>query len=84
MWKNLNNKLERELVFKDFKEAMDFINKMAIVAEKINHHPYFSNSWNKVHVELTTHSAGNKVTEKDYKLADEIDHILVSMREING
>ncbi|MEP7194889.1 MAG: 4a-hydroxytetrahydrobiopterin dehydratase [Saprospiraceae bacterium] len=80
MWINSDNKLQRKLVFKDFMQAMDFINRMATIAEKLNHHPNFSNSWNKVNIEITTHSAGNVVTEKDFQLAEEIDKILLSMK----
>ena len=68
-WKEENNKLSREFEFKDFVEAWGFMSRVAIVAEKMNHHPNWSNVYNKVSVELTTHDAGNKVTEKDRKLA---------------
>ncbi|MEX2336289.1 MAG: 4a-hydroxytetrahydrobiopterin dehydratase [Fulvivirga sp.] len=75
MWKEEDNKLKRTFEFKDFKEAFGFMTKVAIVAEKMNHHPNWSNVYNKVSFELNTHDAGNKVTEKDHKLAEEIDNL---------
>ncbi|MFD2514039.1 4a-hydroxytetrahydrobiopterin dehydratase [Pontibacter locisalis] len=75
MWKEENNALRRSLVFKDFKQAMAFMNSVAVIAEEANHHPWWSNVYNKVDIELTTHDAGNTVTEKDRKLAEQIDKI---------
>lgn len=75
MWKEENNKLTRSFEFKDFKTAMAFMNKVADVAEELNHHPWWSNVYNKVEIELTTHDAGNTVTEKDLELARRIDQI---------
>lgn len=75
MWKEDNNKLQRSFQFKDFKQAISFINKVADVAEELNHHPWWSNVYNKVEIELTTHDAANTVTELDYKLAKRIDEI---------
>ncbi|WKZ59968.1 MAG: 4a-hydroxytetrahydrobiopterin dehydratase [Cyclobacteriaceae bacterium] len=73
MWKTENNKLIKKFVFKDFTEAFGFMTKVALVAEKMNHHPTWSNTWNTVSFELCTHDAGNTVTEKDLKLAEAID-----------
>jgi 4a-hydroxytetrahydrobiopterin dehydratase len=73
MWKKENNKLTKTFVFKDFTEAFGFMAQVAIVAEKMNHHPTWSNTWNTVNFELCTHDAGNTVTEKDLKLAEAID-----------
>lgn len=73
MWKEENNTLRNSYTFKDFTEAFGFITKVAIVAEKMNHHPTWTNTWNKVSFELSTHDAGNKVTEKDYQLSKAID-----------
>lgn len=75
MWKEENNKLTCSLLFKDFKQAMAFMNEVAEVAEKMNHHPWWSNVYNKVQIELTTHDAGNTVTELDHKLASRINEI---------
>ena len=49
--------------------------RVALIAEKQNHHPWWSNVYNEVQIELSTHSAGNKVTDKDKKLADAIDKL---------
>jgi 4a-hydroxytetrahydrobiopterin dehydratase len=73
MWKEENNTLQKTFKFKDFKEAFGFMTKVALVAEKMDHHPNWSNVYNKVEIQLTTHDAGNKVTEKDRKLAEAID-----------
>lgn len=75
MWREENNKLKRTLKFKNFKEAMAFMNQVAEVAEEVNHHPWWSNVYNKIEIELTTHDAGNTVTEKDIDLAKKIDQI---------
>jgi len=76
MWKEENNTLKRTLEFKDFTEAFGFMAKVAIVAEKMGHHPNWSNVYNKVSFELTTHDKGNTITEKDRKLAKEIDKLI--------
>lgn len=75
MWKEENNSLKNEFKFKNFTQAFSFMTEVAFAAEKANHHPDWSNSWNKVQIQLSTHSAGNKVTEKDHKLAEEINAI---------
>lgn len=76
MWENKENQLVRQFVFKDFVEAFAFMTKVALLSEKIDHHPTFINTYNKVEVILTTHDAGNTVSEKDFKLANLIDGIL--------
>lgn len=75
MWKEEDNKLKKTFEFADFKEAFGFMTKVAIVAEKMNHHPNWSNVYNKVTFELNTHDAGDKVTDKDKQLAEEIDKL---------
>ncbi len=75
-WKEENNKLIKEFRFKTFEEAFSFMQKVAVVAEKLNHHPSWYNSYNFVRIELCTYDKGNIVTEKDYQLAKEIDEIL--------
>lgn len=75
MWKEENNKLTRTFKFKDFTEAFGFMTKVAIVAEKMNHHPTWTNTWNTVQIELSTHDAGNIVTDLDRTLAKEIDKL---------
>ncbi|AEI46597.1 4a-hydroxytetrahydrobiopterin dehydratase [Runella slithyformis] len=79
MWLEQNNKLVREYEFDDFKEAFAFMTKVAEVAEQMNHHPWWSNVYNKVTFELSTHDAGDKITEKDEALADAIEAIFEAM-----
>jgi len=74
-WKTENNRLTKTFEFKDFGEAFGFMTRVALVAEKMNHHPTWTNTWNKVQFELSTHDAGDVVTDKDRKLAEEIDLI---------
>ncbi|MCC9135710.1 4a-hydroxytetrahydrobiopterin dehydratase [Pontibacter silvestris] len=78
MWKEEDNNLKRSFQFKDFKEAMAFINDVAEIAEALNHHPWWSNVYNKVEIQLTTHDAGNTITELDHKLAAQIDEVYKS------
>ena len=75
MWNEENNKLEKSFEFKDFKEAIAFIQLIAFAAEEMNHHPEIFNLYNKVELKLSTHSAGDTVTAKDKKLSAEIDEI---------
>jgi 4a-hydroxytetrahydrobiopterin dehydratase len=67
--------LKKEFKFKDFISAWAFMNKVALLAEKSGHHPDWSNSYNKVIIMLSSHDAGNKITEKDRNLADLIDKL---------
>ncbi|MFN3840205.1 MAG: 4a-hydroxytetrahydrobiopterin dehydratase [Cyclobacteriaceae bacterium] len=75
MWKETDNKLVKSFTFTDFIEAFGFITKVAIEAEKMNHHPTWTNTWNRVTFELCTHDAGNTVTDRDRKLASIIDKL---------
>ena len=76
MWEEKNNKLERTFTFKDFVHAFAFMTRVAFIAEKMNHHPEWNNVWNKVSISLSTHDAGDVVTDKDRKLAEAIDKVL--------
>ncbi|MEP7317727.1 MAG: 4a-hydroxytetrahydrobiopterin dehydratase [Panacibacter sp.] len=76
MWKELKNKLYQKFEFKDFSEAFAFMTRVAIEAEKMNHHPTWKNVYNKVEIWLNTHDAGDIVTEKDHKLSKKIDALL--------
>ena len=76
MWKEENNSLYRKFQFKDFSEAFAFMTRVAIEAEKMNHHPLWTNVYNNVDIWLSTHDAGDIVTEKDRKLATQIDKLL--------
>ena len=73
MWKEENNKLYKKFEFKDFSEAFAFMTRVALAAEKMDHHPLWTNVYNKVEIWLNTHDAGDVVTEKDRKLAAKID-----------
>jgi len=73
MWEEKNNALYATLKFTDFTEAFGFMTSVAILAEKQNHHPEWSNVYNTVNIKLTTHDAGNTITEKDRTLAKSID-----------
>ncbi|MFN3939323.1 MAG: 4a-hydroxytetrahydrobiopterin dehydratase [Chitinophagales bacterium] len=76
MWTEQNNQLQKTFVFKDFSEAFAFMTRVALLAEKQNHHPYWTNVWNKVDIYLNTHDAGDIVTDKDRKLAEAIDKLI--------
>ncbi|MCB9166463.1 MAG: 4a-hydroxytetrahydrobiopterin dehydratase [Flavobacteriales bacterium] len=76
MWQENNGRLEREFRFKDFNEAFAFMTRVALVAEKMDHHPEWKNVYNKVHITLSTHSAGGIVTDKDRDLAASIDQLV--------
>jgi len=76
MWKEANNTLYRKFEFKNFSEAFGFMTRVAIEAEKMDHHPLWKNVYNIVEIWLSTHDAGDIVTEKDRKLAKKIDALL--------
>ncbi len=76
MWTEENNKLTQTFKFKDFQEAFAFMTRVAFLAEAAQHHPNWSNVYNTVEIELTTHDSGNKVTKKDHDLAKAIDKLL--------
>lgn len=75
MWTKQNNTLYRSFAFRDFKEAFVFMTQVAALAEQQNHHPTWSNTYNKVEIWLSTHDAGDVVTAKDEALADAIDKL---------
>lgn len=75
-WKEINNELCRSFEFKDFKQAFAFMTRVASIAEEQQHHPWWSNVWNKVEIKLCTHDAANTITDKDRDLAQSIDAIL--------
>ena len=76
MWKEEKNKLYRKFEFRNFSEAFAFMTRVAIEAEKMDHHPLWTNVYNTVEVWLSTHSAGDIVTEKDRTLAKKIDSLI--------
>jgi 4a-hydroxytetrahydrobiopterin dehydratase len=76
MWIEENNRLKKSFTFSDFQEAFAFMTRVAFLSEAHHHHPNWSNVYNLVEIELTTHDAGNVITEKDRNLAKAIDQIL--------
>ncbi len=77
MWEEKNNSLYRKFEFKDFSAAFGFMSRVALAAEKMDHHPKWTNVYNTVEIWLSTHDAGDIVTEKDQKLAKKIDAFAV-------
>ena len=75
-WTHKENPLTREIRFKDFSAAFAFMTRVALLAEQANHHPNWSNVYNVVTIALTSHDAGNVVTEKDLALAGSINSLL--------
>lgn len=76
MWEEIENRLYKQFTFANFSEAFAFMTRVAFLAETMNHHPYWSNVYNKVEIWLNTHDKGNMVTEKDHALANAIDKIV--------
>lgn len=76
MWKEENNALYRKFEFKNFSEAFAFMTRVALEAEKMDHHPRWTNIYNRVEIWLNTHDAGDTVTEKDHTLARRIDKLI--------
>ncbi|HCW06254.1 MAG TPA: pterin-4-alpha-carbinolamine dehydratase [Cytophagales bacterium] len=72
-WIEENNRLKKNFKFTNFSEAFAFMTRVALIAEKMDHHPYWVNVYNSVSIELSTHDAGDVVTEKDRELAKGID-----------
>ncbi|NJL74393.1 MAG: pterin-4-alpha-carbinolamine dehydratase [Saprospiraceae bacterium] len=81
MWQEENNKLVASFRFKNFREAFAFMTEVAFYAESHNHHPEWSNVYNRVSIALTTHDAGNIITEKDRKLAAAIEQVFVKYQQ---
>lgn len=75
-WKFRSNGIEKDYVFKNFKAAFEFMTLAASIAEEINHHPEWSNTYNKVKIRLTTHDF-NGLTDKDFELASRIEQIKI-------
>ena len=76
MWQEKDNTLYKKFKFTNFSEAFAFMTRVAMEAEKIDHHPLWTNVWNTVEIWLSTHDAGNVVTEKDRRLAVKIDKLI--------
>ena len=76
MWTEKDNSLYRKFEFRNFSEAFAFMTRVALVAEKMDHHPSWKNVYNTVEIWLNTHDAGDVVTERDHKLSKKIDGLL--------
>jgi len=75
-WNNTGDKLEKKFIFSDFREALSFVNKVGELAERSDHHPDIClKNYKEVVISTTTHSEGNKVTEKDLELSKAIDNL---------
>ncbi|HSX45118.1 MAG TPA: 4a-hydroxytetrahydrobiopterin dehydratase [Candidatus Saccharimonadales bacterium] len=75
MWQETKKGLHQEFTFKDFKEAFAFMTKVADIAEEHNHHPTWQNTYNKVEIWLSSHEAGDQITDEDRQMAEAIDRI---------
>jgi len=85
MWKQVEDALVAELMFKNFVDAFAFMADVAALAEEHGHHPEWSNVYNRVTIRLTTHDAGNQVTDKDLKLAEAIEALAsASLVQVSG
>jgi 4a-hydroxytetrahydrobiopterin dehydratase len=73
-WTHRGKKLHRTFTFRDFSEAFGFMARVALTAEKLDHHPDWANAWNRVTVDLSTHAAGG-LTELDFRLAAEMNRL---------
>ena len=77
-WEEKDTWLERRFEFQDFSEAFSFASRVALVAEKMNHHPEIRLNYNKLTLRLSTHDQGNRITDKDRSLAVAINQLLKS------
>ena len=75
-WRHENNALCRDFVFDDFVQAFSFMTRVALFAEKMDHHPNWVNIYNRVSIQLTSHDAGNTVSSKDIRLAKMINELM--------
>ncbi len=75
MWQETKDGLYKRFEFKDFKQAFEFMQKVAKIAEKKQHHPRWTNEWNKVEIWLSTHEEDDQITLKDKQLAKAIDKL---------
>jgi 4a-hydroxytetrahydrobiopterin dehydratase len=76
MWREQDNKLVQIFEFEDFNAAFAFMTRVALLADTMNHHPDWRNLYNKVEIRLSTHDAGNIITDKDWELARRIDKLM--------
>lgn len=76
-WQQSERSLTREWKFKNFRQALAFVNSVGAVAEELKHHPDISFGWGYVRLSITTHDAGNRLTDKDLNLAQRIDELVI-------
>ena len=77
MWSIENNQLHKTFQFSNFSKAFAFMTEVALLAEQLNHHPTWTNTYNKVDIWLSTHDANNSITSLDHQLAEQIDALLL-------
>lgn len=82
MWQETEQGLYKQFTFSDFQQAFAFMVKVAEVAEQQQHHPRWTNEWNRVELWLSTHDASSQITEKDYHLAEAIDVLAESQQNV--
>jgi len=80
-WQLLKDKLHKTFLFEDFAQAFGFMTEVALIAEKMNHHPEWLNVYKEVHVDLTTHHADG-ITELDFRLANAMERISATRRPV--
>lgn len=80
-WISENNTLRKAFIFWDFLEAMRYMDRVAAICEEMHHHPDWRNVYNTLYVVLTTHDAGNTITEKDIMLAEKMDEIFLEYKD---
>ncbi len=73
-WEYQEESLKQDFIFSDFREAFEFMVQVAEIAETLNHHPDWSNSWNKVSIAISTHSAGG-LTALDLKFVEKVESL---------
>lgn len=78
-WKTTPQSLEKTFEFNSFEEAMLFMQNATPFISEADHHPTWSNTYNRVHVKLTTHDAGNQVTDKDREIAKILDKVYLTI-----
>ncbi len=82
-WKNINNTITKTYVFSGFEQAMQFMQEASSIIIALDHHPKWTNTYNKIEIVLSTHDIGNKVGPKDYELADKLDYLFTLSNKEN-
>ena len=80
-WNLIENKLVREFKFSNFQEALEWSVQVAMLAEEVNHHPEIMFTWGRVVVSTTTHDQGNRITDKDIDLANDINDLAQELED---